>query len=91
MSSTELSPDRTAIILAGHTAKVWSVAFTPDGATLATASGYRSVRLWHVVTGQQTAVLTGHTRTVTSVTFFPDGGTLATASYDDTVRLWDLF
>ena len=34
--------------LAGHTNWVRSVAFSPDGATLASGSGDNSVRLWSV-------------------------------------------
>jgi WD40 repeat protein len=73
---------------------VTSVAFAPDGRTLATASGDRTVILWDLTDPAQPRriglPLTGHTAGVTSVAFAPDGRTLATASYDRTVILWDL-
>ena len=80
--------------LRGHTGPVNSVAFAPDGRTLATASGDHTVRLWNVSNRDQPQPLgpplTGHTEAVYGVAFAPDGRTLATASADKTVILWEL-
>ncbi|MCX4633089.1 trypsin-like peptidase domain-containing protein [Streptomyces sp. NBC_01443] len=76
--------------LSGHTDSVLSVAFSPDGKTLATASADKTVRLWNVTTGKTRRTLTGHINAVNSVAFSPDGKTLATASTDKTARLWNL-
>jgi WD40 repeat protein len=74
--------------LAGHTDEVYSVAFSPDGQTLATADD-NTVILWDLTDRDHPRrlgrPLTGH-----SVAFSPDGRTLATASNDETVTLWDL-
>ena len=65
-----------------------SVAFSPDGQRLASAS-YQMVEVWDVLTGQEIRTLKGHTGAVSSVAFSPDGHRLASASADGTVKVWD--
>jgi transcriptional regulator with XRE-family HTH domain len=75
----------------GHSDWVNSVALSPDGRTLASASADKSVRLWDVRAEKLLgAPLSGHSESVYSVAFSPDGGTLASASADKSVRLWDV-
>ena len=76
-------------LLTGHTDEVYSVAFSPDGKTLASASLDGSVLLWNVESGQLIKTL-GHTDEAYSVAFAPDGKTLASGSGDGTVRLWNI-
>ena len=79
---------REVALLTGHAAPVNSVAFSPDGLTLASGGWEHTIRLWDAVTGEQKRTLTGHTGTVLSVAFSPDGRTLASGSADGTARLW---
>jgi WD40 repeat protein len=87
-------PQPLGLPLTGHTDGVYSVAFSPDGHTLATGSADHTVRLWDLTdrTHPQPlgSPLSGHTDGVYSLAFSPDGHTLATASGDDKTRLWDI-
>jgi WD40 repeat protein len=77
-------------ILRGHRAWVWTVAFSPDSQTLASACMDGTVKLWDLTTGQCRATLGGHTDKVWDVAFSPDGRALVSASEDNSVRLWDV-
>ena len=74
---------------AGHTDTVYSVAFSPDGQTLASGSADGTIILWDTTTGQYKQTLTGHKRAVYSIAFSSDGKTLASGSWDKTIILWD--
>jgi DNA-binding beta-propeller fold protein YncE len=80
---------RTAMSLKGHTHGVTSVAWSPDGKRVATASWDHTASVWDAATGQETLTLKGHTGFVTSVAWSPDGKRVATASSDNTARVWD--
>ena len=70
--------------------RVWKVAFSPDGKTLAGGMQRGSIHLWDTVTGQKKKTLTGHTRWVQHLLFSEDGRTLISTSGDQTVLVWDL-
>jgi len=70
-------------------AYVWSVAFAPDGQTLAGGTDDGMVRLWDVLNGAIWYERSGHRGPVRCVAFTPDGRTLASGSTDKTVRLWN--
>ncbi len=75
--------------LAGHGADVWAVAFSPDSARVATASGDHTARIWDLAGRGRVVSLDGHDGYISAIAWSPDGGRVATASADHTVRLWD--
>src|SRR4051812_30915869 len=87
LSAEEAKPRDT---LDGHTNVVYSVAFSPDGKTLASGSQDQTIKLWDVATGKEKATLKGHTSWVGSVAFGPGGKLLASAGATGEVKLWDV-
>jgi WD40 repeat protein len=75
--------------LKGHTDRVGSIVFSPDGSTLASGSDDHTVRIWDIKSEQCLEILREHTSRVWSVAFSTDGQMLASGSDDQTVRLWD--
>ena len=77
-----------------RTGEVNALAFSPDGAVIASGGSDRTVRLWDAVTGQQVGTFMRHTDTITSIAFSPDGNMLATGSRiekkEPEIRLWDV-
>src|SRR5262249_51778640 len=76
------------LTLTGHTEWIHSIAFSPDGNTLASGAQDKAIILWDVATGKATSTWTAP-RPVESVAFSPDGKTLAAAAQSE-VELWDV-
>ncbi|KAJ5249441.1 hypothetical protein N7524_011757 [Penicillium chrysogenum] len=75
--------------LEGHSRSAKSIAWSPDGSQLASASSDKTVRIWDTATGQCLSTLKGHSKSVESIAWSPDGSRLASASDDSTIRTRD--
>ena len=78
----------TKTVLHGHTARVFIVAFHPDGKRLVSGSLDNTIRQWDLRTGKTIDVRRGHSNAIMGVSYSPDGEWIASGSGDGTVRIW---
>ncbi|MEM9008878.1 MAG: AAA family ATPase, partial [Cyanobacteria bacterium P01_F01_bin.86] len=65
-----------------------AASYSPDGKTIATASGDKTAGIWNAQTGEKIATL-NHEAVVISVNYSPDSKTITTASGDKTAGIWN--
>ena len=88
LSAPRAAAGQSAAVFPGHTDIVWSVAFSPDGQTLASSGWDDKIRLWNTETKQHEITLIEQVD-IMAVAFSPDGQTLASGNWNAVVRLWD--
>ena len=79
-------------VLKGHTKRVSSVSWHPDGTKLASGSTDCTVRIWDMTldSSECIAICRGHTDCVNTVQWNPSGTKLASGTDDRTIRIWDI-
>ena len=77
-------------IVRGHEAAPASIAWSPDGTTIASGSEDRKVRLWDVARRETIGASWEHPAAVTAVTFSPDGSRVAAGTKDGSVHVWEV-
>lgn len=84
----DLAAGKLRHTLEGHQHLVSTIAISPDGRRVASAS-FGTVKVWDVVNGKELHTLAGHEQDIAQVAFAPDGK-LASAGRDGIVKVWDV-
>jgi len=69
---------------------IYSVAFAPDGQTLATSGVGQSIWLWHAETGAARGSLSDRFFGGTCLAWLPDGRSLVSGMFDGSLVMWDV-
>ena len=78
------------LALHGHTDKILSIAFSPDGTLLVSRSEDNTVKLWDIQTGGVIRTFSDNTCFVSAASISPDGTTLALGTRSGSICLWDV-
>ncbi len=84
------SDDAGPARLRGHARRVTALAFSVDGARLASGDAGGTVRVWSVADRAELTVIPGEPGAVESIAFAASGGWLVAAHANGGVRRWDL-
>lgn len=79
--------DRT---LNAHQSWVRAIAISSDNRYIVSGSKDKTVKIWHLQTGDLIHNCIGHTAWVNAIAISPDNQLIASASNDQTVRLWQM-
>jgi WD40 repeat protein len=75
--------------LRGHSGPIRALAFSPDGARIASASHDGTLKIWEAATGRELLTLPGSAGPPDHLRFGADGSQLIAADDQGTVRIWD--
>ena len=76
-------------VLEGHTGRIQTLAFSPDGKTLASGDARQRIRLWNMDTGNLSVTLKVPTGSFHALAFSPNGKLLASGRSDGSIQLWN--
>ncbi|MBN2255097.1 MAG: caspase family protein [Deltaproteobacteria bacterium] len=87
----EIAKGDRVMIFSGHTGKITSLAFSPDGRYVYSGSMDKTIRQWDVATGKELRRIAGFDEGgVYAIKVTPDGRELLAGSWSGELRMWDI-
>ena len=83
------APRAYPIVMEGHTDRVNTIEYSPDGSRLVTASDDNTAIVWDIGAAAPVTTLRGHTAGLTTARFSANGARVVTAGFDATARVWN--
>ena len=80
---------RATLTLEGHSGRVASVSYSPDGKRIVSGGENNTVKVWDAESGQEMLTLKGHTKRVWFMTVSSDGRLVVSVGGDNAVKVWD--
>ncbi len=80
----------TIFIYRGHSAPVYTAAWSPNGAYIASGGHDKTIQVWEAPTGKNVCTYKGHTNAVKSLAWSPDSKYIASGGDDMTVKVWEM-
>jgi WD40 repeat protein len=87
---TEVATGKTYRMLEGHPGIINTLAFSPDGSSLASGGSDRVIRFWDPRSGSISASFYGHQRSINALAFNPQGNLLVSNGQDREMKVWDV-
>ncbi|WP_298906029.1 serine/threonine-protein kinase [uncultured Nostoc sp.] len=74
----------------GHSGWINSIAISPDGQTLVSASNDKTIKVWNLKNGEEIFTITPDTDTVKSLVISPDGYSLVSGNINGVIQVWNI-
>ena len=81
---------RTTIVYSGHSERVSSLSWSPDGKYIASCSSDKTLQIWDTLTGRRSFVHSNRSAAMNTVAWSPNNRAIAFGSNDKAVQIWDV-